>query len=257
MRAWTCLALLALLGCKKAIDAPDAIEELVVFGFVHYDDEGYPAATVEELIPAVNGLMDQLAEGYLVDSLTEEDLAAAGVDDPDVSSILGALGAVDYRHDLDDILRTITRDDKDELYDNIPAYEVLETTDLDCFLDRTCARLEQRVYETTHVPVLGDATRTFTQQYQWVTLEDGTEMVLIRTLNPDPMEFSSALLTVHQQYALVAIWPHGDAARRSETFWVDAEFIGLEVPDNYAVKTAVSEMADQAEQVDDLLDSEG
>lgn len=247
----TSLALCA--GCK-VIDAPDNLEELVVFGFVHYDEDGYPAATTEKLIPAVGEVSDQLAEGYLVDSLTEEDLVAAGVDPPDVTSIIGALGAVSYRHSLDDVLRTITRDDKDELYDNILDYDVLETTDLDCFLDRTCDRLEQRVYETTSVPVLGDATRTFTQQYQWVAQDDGTELVLIRTLNPEPMDFSSALLTVHQQYALVAIWPDGDAARRCETFWVDAEFIGLEVPDSYAVKTAVQEMADQAADVDDILD---
>ena len=41
-----------------------------------------------------------------------------------------------------------------------------------------------------------------------------------------------------------------------ETFWVDAEMIGLTMPDNMAVNNAVKAMGDQAELIDAVLDEQ-
>lgn len=247
------LLLPALLACKP-IEAPQDLEELVVFGFDHMDDDGYPEATADELIPLADGQFTDLQDGYEVNSLTPDDLAEAGVESADTTDIIGAMGGVDYTHSIDEVLALLTRGDKEDLYEDEPVYDLLEPGDVDCFLSHDCETLEQVITEGTSVAILGVSTRTYTQQYRWVDDEDLGPLVLIRTLNPDGMTFDVNWLVVYQQYAFIALFPEGDHARRVETFWVDAEFIGMDVPENTAVNQAVSQMSKQAEQVDELID---
>ena len=48
---------------------------------------------------------------------------------------------------------------------------------------------------------------------------------------------------------------HGQPGRRVEAFWVDAEFIGIDVPKSFAVDTAVDEMVGASEMVDAAIDA--
>jgi len=246
--------LLALIVACKPIEAPQDLEELVVFGFDHLDEDGYPEATASELVPLANGQFADLQDGYEVNSLTADDLSLAGVEEADTTDIIGALGGVDYTHSVDEVLRLLTRGDKEDLYDDEPVYDLLDPGDVDCFIARECDTLEQVITEGTKVAILGVSTRTYTQQYRWVETEDLGPLVLIRTLNPDGMTFDVDWLVVYQQYAFIALYPQGDHARRVETFWVDAEFIGMDVPENSAVNQAVGQMSKQAEAVDELID---
>jgi hypothetical protein len=77
--------------------------------------------------------------------------------------------------------------------------------------------------------------------------------VLGRSLVPGGVLFNTDLVRVDQQYAVQVLWDVQGSARRLETFWVEAEFIGLDVPDAYAVNEAVGEMAKYAEEVDAWL----
>lgn len=244
-----------LLPACRAVQAPETLEELVVYGFVHHqDDADYLEATAEELLPRADRNFEDLADGYAVDSLTQEDLEAAGVDAADTTDVVGALGAVDYRHDIDEILAILTRGDKEDLYEDMPVYDLLETTDIDCFLSRACETLEQRVHESIDVALLGTSTRTYTIQYRWIQPEGSDPLVFIRSLCPDGVSFNTNIVNVFQQYALVVLYPKDGHARRLESFWVDAEFIGMDTPESTAVNMAVNQMASQAEQVDALID---
>ena len=222
---------------------------------MHFDEEGYPDVVATALPPLSDKNRDGLTGGLYVDSLTAADLDAAGVDAPDVTDVVGAMGSVTYRNALDDVLPVLTSEHKDELFDTYVAYDVRETTDRDCFLSRACPRLEQTIHEITVVPLLGEATRDYTLAFQWTHADDGTEGILARSLSPDPVEFNTSIAAVFQQYQLYAIYPDGDATRRDEAFWADAEFIGINVPKSFMVDTAVDEMADQAGRVDDAVDA--
>jgi hypothetical protein len=245
-------------GCKKAVEAPQNLEELVVFGFVHFDDEDVEVLEVTQanLIPEVNAHEDEMADGYLVNSLTAADLEAVGVVDPNVTEIVGALGVVEYRHSLEEVLAPITAENKDEMFDNFLEFEVLEQGDRDCFLSGECERLDQTVREKTQIDMLGEAERVYTNSLRWLDGEDLPRGVMIRQLNPDPVEFEGSLLnmTVFQQYSFVLIYDEGGHARRVETFWVDFELVGMNPPDNMAVSNAVKQMGTQAEKIDTWLD---
>lgn len=248
-----------LLGACHVVRAPETIEELVVFGFQHFDDEDEDALREMEvnLGPLVLENIDQMSEGYAVNQLTAEDLQTAGIEDADVTEIIGAMGAIDYRHDLDAVLDPMIHDHKDEIFpDNWLSYEILEQTDRACFIAHTCDRYAFTVDQTADAALLGEATQTIDHSLRWVSREDGTLFLVWRTLAPEPIAFTSNLMAVHQQYALVTIVPNGDVARRIEAFWVDAEFIGLDVPEYTAVNNAVKQMGVQADRIDDFLDEQ-
>jgi len=253
---WTLLASSLLAAGCVVVHAPDTLEELVVFAFVHFDeDEAYLRATGDNLLPLAEGHLEELREGYYVDLLDGEDLDGAGVDSPDVDGIIGALGAADYRHGLDDVLWINTHPDKAEIYDSVVSYQASdEDGDRDCFLERSCRSYSYTVDEVVTAPIVGDATQRYRREFRWVELSDGMEVLFSRALNPDGIELSTEVIEVDQQYSVYCMYPSGDFGRRLESFWVDARFLGAEIPEAFAVDRAVSEMQDSADRTSDLID---
>ncbi len=245
-------------GCK-VVDAPDSLEELVVFGFVHYDQEAeYLEAVGDKLFPGVQGLDDELTEGYYVDLLTADDLALAGIEDPETDGIIGALGQSVYQHDIVPVVCGITWPDKDETeaYDNYLDYTFEDDGNRDCFLAGECDRYDHTATQIIEVPILGESTQSFQRSFRWIHPPDGDPWIAVRLLAPKPIEFSTSILAVDQQYSFYAIYADGSVTRRVEAFWVEARALGAEFPEAFAVDMAVNEMQDQADRVDDFLDNE-
>jgi len=256
MRQIAVTTLVLLAGCKP-VDAPDALEELVVFGFVHFDDDiEYLEAMGEKLFPAVKGLDDELSEGYFVDLLTAEDLTLAGVEDAETEGIIGALGRSEYTNDLDAVVCGMSWPDKANTvaFDSYLEYTLDDDGNRDCFLARECDRYDSTATQHVSVFPLGEAIQSFERSFRWVEPADGEPYVVSRLLAPYPIDFSTEILAVDQQYSLVVLYPDGNATRRLETFWVEARALGAEFPENFAVTTAVNTMQDQADEIDVFID---
>lgn len=246
------LALSGLAGCT-VVDAPDNLEQLMVFGFVNFDEsDAFLEATEEQLVPLVEAQLEDLANGYRVNDLSGDDLAAAGVDAADLTGIVGAMGVVEYDHDLSAIVEAASAEDKDVRWpDNFTTYNVEETSDRPCFLTTDCDRLDQTIHEVADLgPPLNSAERTYAASYRWVASDTLPPAVFVRQLSPDPVDVGWDAMSVNQQYSLVMIYEVDGHARRVESFWVDAEFVGIDVPDDFAVNAAVSQMGKQAENID-------
>ena len=253
---WRFLGVAGVLGMSacQVVDAPESIEELVVFGFEHFDDDAsFLEAMGRNLFPLVDEHLEELAEGYHVDALDETHLAAAGVDSPDAVSIIGALGTAHYVHELEPVLCGVLYPDKVEIFDNYLQYDVSHDGDLGCFLGGECERYGSLAEQIVEVPVLGEATQTVRRDARWIEPRGEPPFVVIRSLAPDPIEFTTTLMAVDQQYALVVLQPLGVGTRRIETFWVETRFLGIDVPEYFAVTTAVTEMQDQADRIDTWL----
>ena len=246
------LLLLALTGCK-VVDAPADLEELATFTFANYEDDDALRAAVDAFPGLVDDHLEELEAGYRVDDLTSADLELAGISDAEVDGVIGAMGTVTYASKLRDVLDICTAKNKAERYDNVLAYDVVESGDRGCFLKGNCDRYDESIEETTKITLLGEATRSYDATYKWVEGTDGSSLVVARTLSPDPVSFNSKIAKVHQQYALVLLYDDGKVTRRVETFWVDAELIGMDVPDSFAVDNAINSMAAQAERVDEQV----
>jgi hypothetical protein len=252
------MLLLAAAGCE-VVDAPEDIEELVTWGFEHFQEqEEYMVAMGDNLLPQIDERFDEVSEGWRVDNLADRHLEAAGVESPDTVSIVGALGAVDYEHELHDVICLVHHPQKDELWpDYYVSYEVTEDTDRGCFLAGDCDDYEAVVEQSVEVPFLGLSTQTLTRQVRWIHPDDGEAYVVERVLSPTPVVFDTEILEVDQQYSFVLLVPHGTGTRRVETFWVEARFLDAEVPDYFAVENAVSSMHSQVDRIDRQLSDFG
>jgi len=247
------LWMIALGGCK-VVEAPETIEELVVFGFEHFGDEPeYLVAMGDNLFPLIEEDLEGLDTGFHVDNLGAEHLAAAGVEAPDVTSIIGALGAVEYSNSLDAVLCAVTYGDKQAIFDHYVEYEVVKGGNLSCFLDRECSNYALTYEQTVTVTLLGDSTQTVDRSFRWVEPDDGEPYVVSRGLAPDPVEFNTNIMEVDQQYDLYILQPVDGIVRRTDAFWVEARFLGADLPEYFVVDQAVSTMREHAEAIDEFI----
>jgi hypothetical protein len=250
------LVALVLPACKGAPEAPDSIEEMMNFGFVYFEeDNDVMVDLADNLMPFVASHLEEAEEGWEVSSLSAEDLIAVGVEAPDVEDVIGAAASAAYVSDIDDVAMAITWPEKGEVFPHITEFDVVEATDLDCFLDHECDSYEFTVDQVVRASILGNASQTVTQQHRWIEHDDGYFFIM-RTLSPDGIEFSSNLMRVFQQYSFAMVYTDGDGSRRMEAFWVDAEIIGLDVPEGFAVNQAIKQMHDSAELIDDFVESQ-
>jgi hypothetical protein len=242
-----------LVGCK-VLDAPEDLEELVVFTFVHFDDSDRVIQdATENLLSEVTANAIELEDGYKVDQLTQADLLALDID-TEVIDIVGAIGVADYTHDLGPVTEYLTHERKDNVYDHIEEYSV-DGDGRSCFLDQSCSSLDQTVREVVKVPILGKVTRNYEQNFRWVDTESGL-VLLARTLSPDPFEMSTNVVQVFQQYSVIMVWSEDGHARRAEAVWADAEFVGLDVPESFAVDSTLNGISKQCDRIDEAIDAE-
>jgi hypothetical protein len=237
-----------LLACRPAVDAPDDVEEQAVFGFVHFDEPGFVEAVADDLLAFVRDPPEELEEGFLVDSLRTDDLAAVGVVDPVLDGVIGALGRALYVLDPAGVALGTTDPGRESWWDSVERFDVIgEEGDRDCFLAKACDRYEQTVSDETQIPMLGRASRTFTNQLRWVTSDAGEELLAVRQLAPDPVDLTSTLLAIDQQYSFALVGEHEEGAVRAEAIWVDARVLGAELPEGFAVRQAVGQMQTAAD----------
>lgn len=250
------LALLA--GCK-VVDAPDTLESMMVYGFRNVANEAESQAAADELPAMVKRNLEEIEKGFRVDELTAGDIEAAGATPGEMEKpIVGALGRILYRHDLDGVLDAISHKHRDQIADNTESYEVLDETDRGCFLAGECDTYLQTARQVTKQAVIGDITQTFTQEFRWVTVNEGQPAVVSHVLAPDPVDVSSGLAAVDQQYSFFLIRQlPGGGCERVESIWAEARLLGADLPDSFLVDSAVNAMGKQAEKVDAWLDEQG
>ena len=240
-------------GCK-VVDAPKTLEAMMVYGFENVDSEPEIQTVADELPSLVKRNLEAIEEGYRVNSLRPKNLRTVGVDPGDVEEIVGALGRIEYINDLPDVLDAISHQHKDWVVDNTTFYEVLEETDRACFLKKDCATYSMTAEQVTKQPVIGNLTQTLSQDFIWVE-HNGQDAIASRVLAPDPVDVSSGIVAVDQQYAfyLVRQLP-GGGCERTEAIWAEARVLGAGLPDSVMLDQAINGMSKQAEKIDAWID---
>jgi len=254
-RAFALLAAMQLWGCKTPIQAPDNIEEMMNYGFVHYtDDVEYTTALAANLVPWLQSHLDEAEEGWQVNSLSNENLDAVGIEDPNVQGIVGAAAAMPYVSSLEKLAAGLTWPDKREIFDHYVDYQVTEESDRDCFLARECLVYWSDIYQEVSFSILGTGVQTIHNEYHWIDRgEDLGWLLLMRVLAPDPIEFSSNVLEVNQQYGYAFMYVADGVTQRMEAFWIDGRFLSADLPESYAVNQAIRQMGKSRDQLDAFL----
>ena len=244
--------LLLLLACKPP-EAPDTIEEMMVYGFTNLEDDEAILALADKLIPWMQDNRAELEEGYQVQDLSVEDLAAAGIEDAQVDGVIGAAVGLYYAFPVDDIAFGLTYPEQTEIFEKYLSYERLEETDRACFLDRSCP--EHTCLNDVHIDFGAgiEGWNHWTQTLRRVDSEAWGELMVRRVLGPDPSEFSVDWLEVPQQHGFSFVYNEAGAAIRVQTVWVEGRIVGADVPETFALSLGMNGMRKSAEDLDAWL----
>ncbi|MEO0604229.1 MAG: hypothetical protein AAF211_22530 [Myxococcota bacterium] len=255
------MALLFALTACKVVDAPENLEELAVYTLVNLDER---QAVIDDAANGLVGLFEgddgQIEQGYRVAALTTEDLTAMSIDKTLEEGVIGAVGQVSMGSSLDDVADVVTLADLSSVFSRTEAYQttLLDDSDRACFLSRECDSLSQTGQRQNDQPLIGKTIQEFEQLFRWAKAEDGRDILLFRTLVPEETEMLAdiPIAALRQNYVLAAIWSEGGQTQRVEVNWVDAEILGLDLPDSLLLDQVVNAMEKQAEEIDAFVSGE-
>lgn len=246
------MTLLLLLTACRPPEAPDTIEEMMVYGFTHYDDDpAYLIALADKLVPFMESHSEELGEGYEVNALTGEHLTAAGVENEGVDGVVGAAVGLYYNVSLDELAFGLTYPEQADIFETYLAYERLSETDRDCFLEDAC---ETHFCENSVHAAFGagiEMWNEFSQDSRWIVTEEGERFLVMQVLGPEPVEFSIDWLEVPQQYSFSFVYENDEGvARRVQSIWVEGHIVDADVPESFALNLGINNMLSSAEDLD-------
>lgn len=244
----------ALTACK-VVDAPENLEELTVFSLVNLDDrQSVVDDAADRLVALFEEDEGQIEQGYRVAALTTDDLVQIGIDKELEEGVIGAVGQVSMASSLDEVADIVTRADLANVFSRTERYEttLIDDSDRACFRTRKCDRMAQTGERQTDQPLIGKSVQQFEQLFRWAQTADGREVLLFRTLVPEETEMLAPvpIAALRQNYILAAIWSRDGQTQRVEANWVDAEILGLDLPDSILLDQVVNAMETQADEID-------
>ncbi len=211
----------ALVACKPPPEAPDDLNELAAYLYEHGWDEDQEALTVglEQLTTWLEAHQDEAQEGYEVDALTEAAFDAVDDKDRTTAGMVGLSLTRLSHHPVEDSTWALVSVEQDEIYpDTFADYEREYLSGPECFVDRSCDRMEAMEDLHSTFPLGLETWSLAHNQYVWVELEAGLAMVH-RNWQVDPPEVSSDLMRVDEQSYLNLFVPGSEGAWRLQAQW--------------------------------------
>ena len=240
--------------------APDSIEEMMNYTFANFDQEPQLVQTVlDNLLPFLDRNVEDAVEGWAVNSLSENELGAAGVDGKDVTDIIGASAMASYRSDMDTVVSGVTAHNKDEIQGKIELFNLLsEDGERDCLLSGECESYGLTANQTTLLSAFLNirVNQDINYQYRWIDYND-SRIFLLRMLNPTGGVFDPEWIAkLHQQYSIAVIFEDDEGVlHRMESFWVDTEISeDMDLDPNFVVSEAIRSIHDNTAELDDYFE---
>ncbi|MCB9761704.1 MAG: hypothetical protein H6739_17805 [Alphaproteobacteria bacterium] len=251
----TLLAAAVLLTACKPPEAPDTIEEMMVYGFANFDeDPEYIVALADNLIPWMEENREALGEGYEINDLTTEHLVAAGIEDREVDGVVGAAAGLYYTASMDELAFGLSYAEQAEIFEAYLEFDRLRETEQGCFLDHSCPTHDSLAEVHANLGAGIEMWNEFEQVLRWVDGGDWGRLMLVRITGPTPVEFSVDWLEVPQQYSFSFVYPDADgAATRVQAIWVEGRVIGADVPETFALTLGINNMVNSAADLDAWL----
>jgi hypothetical protein len=211
-----------LCGACRPPQAPTELDDLCVYLFAEHPHD-QPAWMEVGLVSLQTWLQEnpgETEEGYEVSGLTDEAVDALDGEDRRVDGILGVAVATESAFTVQELQEGVLVADATEVApDNYLAFERAYLTDLDCFLDRSCDRLETTEDVESSLAFGVTSAMLTWNQYLWV--ETDSEPALVqRSWLPDPPDVNVEWLAVAEQYYVNVFVPREGGSWRLQTTWL-------------------------------------
>jgi hypothetical protein len=253
------LTVLLLTACPPPPEVPDVedqpdLSELCLALFAHHPDQD-PGQLIDDMAWLDAWLLDFEAEtraGYQVSALDDSMVDALDDTDRTTEGMFGVVVGSVSTHPLSDAVYAMVAVDQEEIHaDNYSGYQVDYLSDLACFLDRSCDRLELTEDYTAHLLLGVEAVNHTQNQYLWLETPAGLAM-LHRAWLPTPPEVSMDWLAIQEQFYLDAFLPWDDGHYRVQTTWLVHQQDS--VPEDAVMNMVISGMQEHSENLEAWLD---
>lgn len=252
---------LALPGCKKVPEAPKEYDELVGYLFEHQWDEDQ-AGLVAGLDRMAAWLDDEWDPEEQSDGFTVHRVSGDAMDDLDGENRTnrGQVGVslpTESTHSVSKSTWALVTVDQDEVFpDDFSDYEREYLSGPDCFIERTCGRMEAEEWMTTNLGFGWESEGHSFNQYVWAEMSEGDAMVH-RNWQVEPPELPDAFPAVDEQVYLNLFIPRGSGrAWRVQAQWTVYD-PDENVPEEWAKSLIVGFFAESSETLDAWLDENG
>lgn len=255
------IAIALLPGCRHLPEAPQELDELCGYLFQHANDEPEDL-TIEagaiNLDAWLDINIDATAEGYSVNTLSDDAVNALDDGDRSLDGVKGAAVGYTSENDLETLMSTLVSASPADMYpDEYLSFQRTWNGDPDCFAAGDCDSLEAESFSTLSLPAGIQADVDSMVQYRWVDTEDFGRIAVQRTWMHVPPTLNVTWLTVDQQYYVWMFIPNNDAggSRSIQATWMVASFLGTAPPEDFVLNTVVSSMQGNSTGLDDWIAS--
>jgi len=246
-----------LVGCKRPPDAPNELNTLTGYLFVHGADEDHAEleAGFSNLHTWMKKRLNETSDGYTVDNLSQDEVNTLDACERDISGLIGAAVGTVSDYDVEHFVSTIVDGPTMDIYDNFLQYRREPfVNDGECFASMECTQYYYDAYATKKFPLGIEAKSNSRVQHQWVETDHGTAHVY-RSWLMVPVLATPDWVDVQQQFYLSAMmpWENGQSVRL-QAIWAVTEFGDAPVPEAMALQIAIDEMQADAETLEAWLD---
>lgn len=250
------LALLATLSACVAVEAPEELDELVVWLYENHptDDPAYLEAGVDSLVAWIEA-EEEIANRYTISGLGEE--AVNGLDETErvAWGLVGMAVITDSEYTVDDAARAMVITSIDEIYPEFVTYQRqwLDESDPDCFVAVDCDRAESlENYEAHYTGNLITVAES-QNQYVWVDAATGWTFFQRNWLTVPP-EVNQSLAEVDEQMYLNLFVPRESGGHwRLQATWMDPT---LDDIDQAAIGAVAGSMRRNSETLEEYFASQ-
>jgi hypothetical protein len=244
-------------GCRRPPDAPNELNKLTGYLFMHGADEDHAEleAGFGNLHQWMKKRLSETIDGYTVNNLSQDEVNTLDACERDISGLIGAAVGTVSDYDVEHFVSTIVAGPTMDIYDTYLKYRREPfMNDGDCFASMECTQYYYDAYATKKFPLGIEARSNSRVQHQWVETERGTAHVY-RSWLMVPVRATPDWVDVQQQFYLSAMmpWDNGQSIRL-QAIWAVTEFGDAPVPENMALQIAIDEMQADAETLEAWLD---
>ncbi len=192
-------------------------------------------------------------EGYRVEPLSDDAVDALDGEDRAVARMIGVVTGNPSAHPVADATYAMVAVDQEQVHPGrYEDYQVDYLSDLGCFLDLSCDRLELTEDYTANL-ILGVRSTNHTHnEYLWLEPQAGLAMVH-RAWLPDPPEVNLSWLAVLEQFYLDVFLPWPGGHFRVQATWMVYDQQG--VPEDTVMTLVIAGMQAHSEELEAWLDA--
>ena len=246
-----------LLACKAPIVAPEDLDSLLDYFYIHMEGEQEEAllAGVSNLYSFVDNNTEELEIGYDVSSLSVEAMETTGESTEYLDDMYGVALLYDTPYPVEDIAWCYTAVDLVEIYpDRYLSYEREVFGDLDCFLNLECKTFSYRSTILSSLPLNAEITTVNLVEMRWLQTERGLAFIQKTWMEEEP-EASVEWANLLGQNYLEITWMNEGGSSSIAASWAALQLGDIPLPEDTAKNLALNALEGTGMSLTEYLDA--